>query len=367
MTTRMPDLARVESHFPVLGELVDAAPYGTGHINDTYCTRFRVNGGITRYILQRINHKIFARPDQVMENIVRVTAHLRSKIRSTGGDLERGTLTVIHTKDGKPYFHDEDGNWWRMYVFVEGARTYDVVQNAGQAFEAARLFGRFQELLGDFPGPRLHDTIPNFHNTPTRFAQLERAIAKDTVNRAASARNEIEFCLARKSITPMLTDLCAKGKLTERITHNDTKINNVMLDDVSGSGVCVIDLDTVMPGLSLYDFGDCVRATTALAAEDERDLAKVGCSLDLFGALVKGYLSTARSLLSPLEIELLPFAGRLITFEIGIRFLTDYLAGDHYFKTHRSGHNLDRCRTQFRMVERMEAQEKEMAALVAKL
>lgn len=366
MNTKYPDFTLIERQFADLGDFIDAAPYGTGHINDTYAVRFRRDGRIGRFVLQRINHGIFKQPGQVMENILRVIGHLRAKISAAGGNPDRETLSVVPAASGAPCFNDGNGDWWRMYLFIEGASTCDVVRNAGQAFEAAKAFGRFQSMLADFPVPRLHDTIPDFHNTPVRFTQLEQAIARDVANRAASARAEIDFCLARNTMARRLTDLLANGALTERVTHNDTKFNNVMLDDRTGAGVCVIDLDTVMPGLSLYDFGDCVRSTTAMAAEDERDLAKVGCSLELFEALVKGYLASARDLLSPLEIGLLPFAGRLITFEIGIRFLADYLDGDVYFKTRRATQNLDRCRTQFAMLAAMEAMEKQMDAVVAR-
>jgi len=362
------DYASIMRQFTVPGAFRSAAPYGTGHINDTYCVECVAAGRLVRYILQRVNHRIFAAPDRLMQNIVRVTGHVRAKLATASpANIERGTLTVVPARDGKAYHRDEAGNWWRVYVFIEGARTYDVVQNRSQAFAAARAFGAFPALLSDFPAATLHETIPAFHHTPSRLARLKEAIGADAHNRAAGAGAEIAFVLAREEMTTRLTTLAGRGELCVRVTHNDTKINNVMIDDATGDGVCVIDLDTVMPGLSLYDFGDCVRTTTALAAEDERDLARVGMSLDLFAALADGYLSSARALLSPLEADLLPFSGMLITLEIGIRFLTDYLEGDVYFKTHRPGQNLDRARTQFAMVASMERQMAQMEMIVARL
>ncbi|HXR08024.1 MAG TPA: aminoglycoside phosphotransferase family protein, partial [Candidatus Acidoferrum sp.] len=312
-----------------------------------------------RYIIQRINHLIFKTPVAVMENIRRVTAHLAAKAVGRR-DFSRRVLTLVSTREGGFYHRDEHSNHWRAYLFIEKARTCDAVESAEQAFKAANAFGSFQKLLADFPAPRLHDTIPNFHHTPKRFAALEKAIAADTVNRANLARAEIEFALRRKDICGVLLE----ANLPERVTHNDTKFNNVMLDEATGEGICVIDLDTVMPGLALYDFGDMVRTTTSPAREDERDLSKVAMQLPMFEALARGYLSSAGEFLTPAEKRFLPFAGKLITFEIGLRFLTDFLAGDTYFKVHREGHNLDRCRTQFKLVESIERQETAMDKLV---
>jgi Ser/Thr protein kinase RdoA (MazF antagonist) len=251
---------------------------------------------------------------------------------------------------------DAGGETWRAYRFIENARTYDAVTSAEQAFQAARAFGRFQQQLASLPPPRLHETIPDFHHTPKRFAALEQAIAADAKGRAALARAEIEFARSRQSIAGVLLG----AGLPERITHNDTKFNNVLLDDTTGEAVCIIDLDTVMPGLALYDFGDMVRTTTSPAAEDEQDLSKVTLKFPLFEALVRGYLESAGGFLTPAEKQHLAFSGKLITFETGIRFLADYLAGDTYFKVHREGHNLDRCRTQFKLVESIERQEEQM-------
>ena len=346
--------------FQINGRFIEAVPHGNGHINDTYAAIFDHRGAPARYILQRINHNVFKNPVALMENVQRVTAHLQSKLTA---DRSRRALTLIPTHDGASHHRDDDGNYWRAHLFIENARTYDTVESTRQAFEAAKAFGQFQHLLTDLPAPRLHDTIPDFHNTPKRFAALENAIAADPVNRAKSAKAEIEFALRHKVNTGILLD----SGLPERVTHNDTKLNNVMLDETTGEGVCVIDLDTVMPGLALYDFGDMVRTTTSPAQEDERDLSKVQMQFPMFEALVRGYLATAGEFLTKEEKRHLAFSGKLITLEIGIRFLTDYLSGDIYFKVHREGHNLDRCRTQFKLVESIERQEAAMNKLVEKL
>ena len=349
----------VALHFQISGQFLEAAPYGSGHINDTYCVVFNQGGTSVRYIFQRINHLIFKNPVMLMENIQRVTAHLAKK--STGkSDQARRGLTLIPARDGKPYYCDEQGNHWRVYIFVENARTFDAVESTQQAFQAAKAFGQFQKLLADLPAPRLHDTIPHFHHTPKRFAALEKAIEADVANRAKLAKPEIESALRHKTICSVLL----YANLPERVTHNDTKFNNVMLDDATGEGICVIDLDTVMPGLALYDFGDMVRTTTSPTKEDECDLSKVTMQFSMFEALARGYLSSAAEFLTPAEKKFLSFSGKLITFEIGIRFLTDFLAGDTYFKVHRDGHNLDRCRTQFKLVESIEQQEEQMNNLV---
>ena len=349
----------ITRQFQLHGQFLEAAPYGTGHINDTYCAVYDQGGTSVRYIVQRINHKIFKNPVALMDNIARVTEHLAGK---SNGDrrTSRRMLTLIPARDDKLYYCDTEGNHWRIYIFIENARTYDAVESTTQAYQAAAAFGRFQKLLADFPAPRLHDTIPDFHFTPKRFAALEEAIDADGVNRARLAESEIEFAMRREAICSVLLD----AKLPERVTHNDTKFNNVMLDDASGEGICVIDLDTVMPGLALYDFGDMVRTTTSPTKEDELDLSKVTMQYPMFEALVRGYLSSAADFLTPAERKFLPLAGKLITFEIGIRFLTDFLLGDTYFKVHREGHNLDRCRTQFRLVQSIEQQEESLFALV---
>jgi Ser/Thr protein kinase RdoA (MazF antagonist) len=357
-------LRQVVAGFQAWGDFMDAAPYGSGHINDTYQVASRLAGAPVHYLLQRINHEIFRQPDRVMENILRVTEHLRCRLASAGEpEASRKTLTVLYARDGKPYVRDAEGGWWRMYLFIELAHTYDIIESDRQAFEAARAFARFQNQLADLPAPRLHETIPAFHNTLSRLSALDAAAAADACGRRAEVSAELAFVEERREQCGRLLERQARGEIPERITHNDTKINNVMLDDATGEGICIIDLDTVMPGLALYDFGDMVRSATAAAREDERDLTKVFSRIGMFEALARGYLSEAAFLL-PAELEELVFAGRLITLTIGIRFLTDYLAGDVYFRTHRPGQNLDRCRTQFQMVRSMEAQAEAMEAIV---
>jgi Ser/Thr protein kinase RdoA (MazF antagonist) len=340
------DLRSIAGQFQIANGFVSAAPLGHGHINDTYCVTCRN----CRVVLQRINTGIFRDPVALMENVARVTAHL-------------GAPKLILARDGRPFYRNEAGQFWRMYHFIENARTFDTVESPRQAFEAARAFGRFQKSLADLPPPRLHETILDFHHTPKRFAALQQAITADRHNRAKSAAAEIAFALRHESITGALLE----ANLPERTTHNDTKFNNVLFDDTTGAAVCVIDLDTVMPGLALYDFGDMVRSTTSPAPEDERDLARVRMQWEMFEALARGYLEAAGSFLTKREKELLAFAGKLVTFEVGIRFLTDHLHGDVYFKTHRPNHNLDRCRTQFKLVESIEQVEERMSRFVETL
>jgi hypothetical protein len=349
----------VARQFRIDGDLLSVTPYGSGHINDSYCAIFRQSGAPLRYLLQRINHSIFKDPTALMENIRRVTSHLAEKTAGEA-DCNRQVLTLIAARDGMVWHRDKDGNYWRAYRFIEKARTYDAVESTEQAFQAARAFGRFQKLLVDLPAPRLNDTIADFHHTPKRLMALEEAIALDVANRAILVQPEIEFALAHRSIASVLLD----ANLPERVTHNDTKFNNVMLDDATSEGICVVDLDTVMPGLSLYDFGDMVRTTTSPTNEDEQNLSKVTMQFPMFEALVRGYLASAGCFLTEAEKQHLVFSGKLITFEQGIRFLTDYLVGDTYYKVHREGHNLDRCRTQFKLLESIEQQEEKMDRLV---
>jgi len=353
------NLGAVAHQFDIPGEFVGATPYGSGHINNTYFAVFHQAGVPVRYILQRINHNIFKNPGALMENIQRVTAHLAAQV-ANDPDGGRRVLTLIATRDGQAWHIDSKGNHWRAYRFIENAHTFDAVETTAQAFQAAKAFGQFQQMLSGLPSPRLHDTIPDFHHTPKRFLALERAILDDAAGRAILAREEIEFALARQPITSVLLD----AKLPERVTHNDTKVNNVMLDDKTGEGICVIDLDTVMPGLALYDVGDMVRTATSPAEEDEQDLSKVTMQFPMFEAIVRGYLASTGGFLTKAEKQYIAFTGKLITFEQGVRFLADYLNGDTYYKVHRKGHNLDRCRAQFKLVESIEQQEEQMNRLV---
>ncbi len=359
------DIRGAGAAFQIDGHLVEVAPYGSGHINDTFLAVYEQDGGRRRYILQRINHGIFQRPIQLMENVQRVTEHQQRLLRAAGAaDSDRRALTLVPTRDGKVWHQDAQGNTWRTYLYIEGARTHDVILNEGQAYQVARAFGAFQGQLAGLGGERLHETIPNFHHTPLRFAALEAAIEADERNRAATCRPDIEFCLRQKPWIGRLISAQARGEIPERVTHNDTKLNNVMIDDATGEGICVIDLDIVMPGLALYDFGDMVRTCISPAGEDERDLSKVAMRMSYFEALVRGYHDGAGRFLTSAERNELAFSGKLITFEIGVRFLTDYLRGDIYFKTHRPGHNLDRCRTQFQLARCIAEREDELNEVV---
>ncbi len=358
-------LKRIGGQFQIAGEFEDAEPYGTGHINDTYLSTWRGKSGKQRFIIQRINHNVFKNPPLLMDNISRVTTFLREQLaRIQGSEPDRETLTLIATRGGAAYYRDEQDNFWRTYVFIRDAQTFDTCANPSQAYESAKMFGKFQRMLENLPKPNLHETIPFFHHTPRRFEILEKAIEQDGLNRAASARAEIDFAIRHKPLSSLVADLMASGRIPERITHNDTKINNVMIDNATGRGICVIDLDTVMPGSALFDFGDMVRTMPRRAAEDERDLDKVCCDLVFFEAMARGYLESARPFLLPIELENMVAAGKLITFTIGIRFLADYLMGDVYFKTHRPGHNLDRARVQFKFMESLEKQESKLESFI---
>ena len=353
------NIAAVAREFQIPGEFLEATPYGSGHINDTWCVVSSRAGVPVRSILQRINQGIFTNPVALMENIERVTTHLAAKVLGEP-DCDRRVLTLIPARDGRPWHVNAEANYWRAYRFIDGARSYDAVETTGQAFQAAKAFGRFQKLLVDLPAPRLHDTIRDFHSTPKRFAALQQAVASDVAGRTILAKPEIEFVFANQSVANIFVD----ANLPERVTHNDTKFNNVLIDGATGEGICVIDLDTVMPGSVLFDFGDMVRTTTSPANEDERDLSKVHMQFPMFEALVRGYLSSAGRFLTKAEKHYLASSAKVITFEQGIRFLTDYLAGDTYYKVHRDGHNLDRCRTQFKLLESIIQQGESMEKLV---
>jgi hypothetical protein len=354
-------LLAISRQFHLYGQLLHAEPCKVGHINETYTATYDQGGTPVRYIHQRINHEVFKDPVGLMENLTRVTQHLRRKfIERELRDLTRRTITVVPALDGKSYFRSREGEYWRTFVFIERVRTFESVENADQAYEAGKAFGQFQSLLVDLPGGRLHDTIPNFHNTRKRFDTFVEAVKDDRANRAATARAEIEKVLDREKYCDVILKGLGSKKLPERITHNDTKFNNVMLDADSGKAMCVVDLDTVMPGCALYDFGDMVRTTTSPTLEDELDLARVRIRMPMFKALCRGYLETAGDFLTKNERALIAFAGKLLTYTIALRFLTDFLNGDTYFRVHRPYHNLDRCRTQMRLIESIEQQEEAM-------
>lgn len=363
----MCDVSLVLKQFRVEGEFLNARPTGSGHINDTYLARVQRAGHIVSYIVQRINRHVFPDPPAMMENIVRVTLHIRRKLETRGArDISRRAPRVILTHGGFPYFRDPEGNYWRVYDYVENARSYDTLNSFGQAFEAARLFGGFLEMLHDFPDPPLHETIPGFHDGQKRLEAFQKALADDPFNRAKTARAEIDFASAHAGIFDVLPGLVKVGKIPMRATHNDTKVNNALLDETTGEGICVIDLDTVMPGLSLYDFGDLGRSTLCSAAEDEPDAARITVDMSRFEAILKGFLATAGGILTETERSRLVFSTKMMTQIIGVRFLTDYLLGDTYFKVHREGHNLDRSRRQFKLAQSIMENEERMEALVKK-
>ncbi len=368
MTALTAQVESVAREFPLLGQFRAAVPYGSGHINDTFAVTYDQGGTEVRYLFQRINDRVFRKVPELMENVQRVTAHASARAAATGTtEASRRALTLIPTRGGAAYQRDGDGGWWRCYVFIEKARTYDVVETPRQARAAAKAFGEFQKLLVDLPGGRLHETIPDFHHTRRRFEAFRAALCADVCQRAEAAKDAVRFALGQEKLVDVLLDLQARGEIPERVTHNDAKFNNVMLDDATLEGICVVDLDTVMPGVALHDFGDLVRSATNSAAEDERDLAKVEARQPIFAALVEGYLDAAGSFLNAAEVAHLAVAGQVITFEIGLRFLTDHLAGDTYFKTKRPGHNLDRALNQFALVRSLEAQRGEFEAIVARL
>ena len=358
-------LRKLMSQFTVYGDFLLGVPFGNGHVNDTYLVTFDQGGVRLNYTLQRINSDVFKEPLKVMENIDRVTKHVLQKIRQSHMEMKKRTVRLLRTPDNLPYVIDDNGKYWRAYVYVERARAFDVLESPEQAFGIAKAFGEFQQQLTDLPG-RLHETIPDFHNTPKRIEQLEQAIAKDPVGRAAKVQKEIDFILSRKEEAGTLIKLNASGDIPERITHNDTKCNNVLIDDLTGEGIAVIDLDTVMPGLSLYDFGDMVRTCTSPAEEDEVNLNKVYMQFNMYEALFRGFCSAADSFMTPAEKENMANAGKIITLEIGTRFLTDYISGDTYFKIHRPEQNLDRCRTQLKLVSSIEEQMNDMQNLLKK-
>ncbi len=330
-------------------------PYGNGHINDTYVTN--------RLIIQKINTDIFKDADGLMANIIGVTEHLSKKIEAAGGDTARETLTVVPTIDGKSYYRASDGSCYRAYNLIEDSVSYEIV-SAPLLYRAARAFGKFQNMLSDYPADSLVEIIPDFHNTTKRYNNLVNAAENDSCGRLASVQKEYKFACDRKNDTGIVLDAIEKGLVPLRVTHNDTKLNNVLFDKYTDDGICVIDLDTVMPGSLLYDFGDALRFGGASGAEDEKDLDKIYFQLDKFKSFTKGFIEEVGTKLTKTEAELLPFSVKLLTLECGMRFLTDYLEGDSYFKIHYEGQNLDRCRTQFKLVEDIERKMDDMTEIV---
>ena len=364
----LPHVESAARMLDVPGRLLDARPYGTGHINDTYLTTWDDGGEVIRVILQRLNTEVFRRPDEVTENILRITTHMRRRLEEEGErDLDRRVVRLVPNRDGRHGWRDERDNYWRAMHYVSGTVSHYTLTDPALIEEGAGVIAEFHRLLIDLPPPRLHETIIDFHHTPRRFEAFAGAVEKDPRNRAAHCRAEIEFLMSLREEAGLLYRLAGEGRLHERATHNDTKLDNVLFDHQTGRGICLIDLDTVMPGFVLNDFGDMVRSMTCLAAEDETDLGEVEMELPLFEALLRGYLTAAGSVLTPDERRLLPFSGKLITLEQAVRFLGDHLLGDVYYKIHRDGHNLDRARNQIKLVQSIIRQEERMEQLLERL
>jgi Ser/Thr protein kinase RdoA (MazF antagonist) len=358
-------LREILGRFQIYGEPESLAAFGNGHINETFLSTWNQAGTKPRYIHQRINAHVFARPDEVMENIRRVTAHIREKLAGdNAGDRSRRTLTVIPAKDGKPWARDAQGGWWRTYCFIEGTHSKDTAGSPEEARFLGKSVGLFQKQLVGFPGKRLYETIPGFHDMEKRYARFRGALKKDEFGRSGSCGEETAFLFENEERGGILVRSLREGRIPERICHNDAKMNNILLDNLSGEALCLVDLDTVMPGSSLFDFGDLVRTAAATAKEDETDLSKVKFEPEFFLALLEGYLSGAGEFLEPGELNLLSEAGRNITQIMALRFLTDYLEGDHYYHTARPGHNLDRCRNQAALIRSMDAKQDETERMV---
>ncbi|HBL40460.1 MAG TPA: mucin desulfatase [Ruminococcaceae bacterium] len=361
------DIEGIIGHYKLKGEFRACEVIDNGHINNTFVLTFDDNGSPKQYILQQINTNVFRNPDALMDNYIGVTNQIRNKVREAGGNPKRESLRVYNTKDGEPFFKDADGRVWRVINFIINTDTYNLPDTPELCRKAGKTFGTFQQMLADYPIDALHETIPNFHNTVSRFADFHTAVEQNLSNRAEQVQKEIDFVLAREADCGVLLGLLEKGELPLRVTHNDTKLNNVLFDRKTQEGICVIDLDTVMPGLSLYDFGDSLRFAGNTAAEDEKNLDKVHFDMEVYRSYTEGYLSTAGKSLTEREVYYLPFSCKLMTLECGMRFLGDFLNGDTYFKTAYPTHNLDRCRTQFKLVEEIEAYYDEMMAITQEI
>lgn len=357
----------VISQFKIPYRLRTVYNYGNGHINETYCVICTDEyNHVKRYILQKMNVSIFKVPGELITNIANVTSFLKEKILENGGDPERETLTLIPTIDNKDYLTTENGDNYRLYNYIENAISLDAVRNQEDFYNCAVSFGNFQRLLSDFPADTLYETIPDFHNTVDRLLKFKKAVSEDICDRRKNVEKEIQFVLDREKDCEIILNALNNKEIPLRVTHNDTKLNNIMLDVKTGKGICVIDLDTVMPGSILYDYGDSIRFGANTGAEDETNLDLVSCDLNLFEVYTKGYIEGCGGSLTEKEISMLPIGAKLMTLECGMRFLTDYLQNDVYFKIHREGHNLDRARTQFKLVADMEAKWDKMQAIVKK-
>ncbi len=346
------------------GVVISCRPFGNGHINKTYLVECAE--GYPRYVLQQINHEVFHNLDAVNGNVEKITAFLREKIIAQGGDPNRETLNLIPAKDGRKHHFDRDGQCWRMVLFIEDAVCYEQVEKPEDFYLSGKAFGHFQRMLADYPAETLVETIPHFHDTPSRLTALKKAVSADACGYGKQVLGELDFVKAREKECHIAVDMLAKGELPLRVTHNDTKLNNIMFDARTGDVLCVLDLDTIMPGLSVFDFGDAIRFGANTAMEDEKDVSRVSLSLELYEMFVRGFLEGCQGSLTDTEIRMLPMGAKLMTMECGIRFLTDYLEGSVYFHTDYPEHNLVRARTQFALAADMERKWKKMTDIVEK-
>ncbi len=363
----------IVSHFNIEGCFVDASPWGSGHINDTYVVIMEdpceetATAVEVHYTLQRINHFVFKKPIELMQNAMAVSRHLAEKIKEAGGDPNRNTLNFLSTIEGEPLHIDEDGNYWRMYRFIHQVRGYDRIERPEIAYECGKAFGQFQSNLADFDSKKLHYTIDHFNDPVYLLQKFEEVLKADSHERASLAKRQIALVRERAHEMTLLSRLRESGDLPLRVVHNDTKANNVLIDTITDKAVCVIDLDTIMPGIALNDFGDSIRTVTNMGEEDDPDLTCVGVDLVLFEAYTRGFLKYTKSFLTPLEVAHLAFAGKLYPFLIGLRFLTDFLDGDNYFKISHEHHNLQRCKAQFKLLTDMEENFEEMQLIVKRV
>lgn len=356
------DLINIFKRFDASGSYLEAYPFGTGHIHDTY--RIVTGADYSDYLLQKLNHNIFRDIPGLQDNIYRITNHIRNKLLlDNETDIERKCLMVIKTLEGITWFRDDNGDYWRMFFFIPDHRSYDIVHNKSLAYEGGKAIGRFQSLLSDLPGPRLNETIPFFHDIEKRLETFHKALKKDTVYRVGSVKDEINFVLTREEEMKTILKLGRQGKIPLRITHNDTKFNNILLDD-KDRALCLIDLDTVMPGYIHYDFGDSIRTVANTGAEDEEDLSLISMNIEFYEYFTRGYLEQVKNVLNRTEVDYLAYAPTLMTFIMGLRFLTDYISGDVYYKIHKPNHNILRARAQFRLVECFEKQLETMKSLI---
>ena len=348
------------------GEIINVKPFGSGIINDTFLVVCKNSIGKEKYILQKINHTIFKDIEKLMENYCNICDYLKDIVKKNGGDPDRETITVIFTKDGKRFFKDSIGDYWRAIKFISNTITYNVIKSAEDFYKVGKTFGKFQNMLSEYNAESLYESIPNFHNTKMRFKSLLKAIENNKVNRLDNVTEEVKFIIERVDDTSILVDMYENNELPLRVTHNDTKISNILMDSETKEGICVIDLDTIMPGLSVYDFGDAIRSGATHSLEDEKDLSKVYIDLDFFESFTKGFLEGINSSITKREVEMLPMAAKVITLEQGIRFLTDYLDGDVYYKTSYEDQNLDRTRTQLKLVKDIELKWDKLKSIVEK-